>query len=103
MPGTLRDPGYGVRPAKDNSPAELERVGKDYLAAMGKRYDGNVPLQLAAYNAGPATVDNYGGVPPYPETMEYLRRVLRFRQEYLHQNLRTLASARAFTSRAWSR
>src|ERR1043165_9600191 len=37
MPGTLRDPGYGVTPARDNSPAEMERVGKEYLAAMTGR------------------------------------------------------------------
>lgn len=56
LDGTNRDPGYGVTPAKDDSPEERARVGRDYLAAMVKRY-GNVPQALAAYNAGPGTVD----------------------------------------------
>lgn len=58
MDGTNRDPGFGVVPARDNSPEERARVGRDYLAAMVKRYAGNVPKALAAYNAGPGTVDN---------------------------------------------
>ena len=51
MPNTLRDPGYGVTPARDNSPAELERVGRDYLAAMQRQY--GLEGGLAAYNWGP--------------------------------------------------
>lgn len=56
MPGTLRDPGYGVVPARDQSPAEQERVGKDYLRAMHRQY-GDPRLALAAYNWGPGNVD----------------------------------------------
>lgn len=56
LDGTNRDPGYGVTPAKDDSPEERARVGRDYLAAMVKRY-GNIQQALAAYNAGPGTVD----------------------------------------------
>lgn len=56
LDGTNRDPGFGVTPARDDSPEERARVGRDYLAAMVKRY-GNVPQALAAYNAGPGTVD----------------------------------------------
>lgn len=59
MPGTLRAPGFGVKPAKDGSPAELERVGRDYLQAMLKRYGGNVTLALAAYNAGPGRLEGW--------------------------------------------
>lgn len=58
LPGTLRDPGYGVRPAKDESPAELERVGQDYLKAMYAKY-GNLKDTLAAYNWGPGNVDKW--------------------------------------------
>lgn len=57
MPGTLRDPGYGVAPARDQSPAEQERVGKDYLGAMLRQY-ADPRAALAAYNWGPGNVDN---------------------------------------------
>lgn len=57
MNGTAQDPGYGVTPAKDNSPDELARVGRDYLAAMVKNY-GDTGKALAAYNAGPTAVDD---------------------------------------------
>lgn len=56
MPGTLRDPGFGVAPARNNTPEEMERVGKDYIDAMYSRY-GNIDQALAAYNWGPGRVD----------------------------------------------
>lgn len=57
MPFTLRDPGFGVRPAQNDSYEEMERVGKDYLLAMVKRYPGRADMALAAYNAGPGRAD----------------------------------------------
>lgn len=57
MPGTLRDPGYGVVPARDQSAAEQERVGKDYLQAMLRQY-ADPRAALAAYNWGPGNVDS---------------------------------------------
>ncbi len=56
MDSTNLDPGFGVRPAADNSLAERARVGVDYVAAMYKRY-GSVVLAAMAYNAGPGNVD----------------------------------------------
>ena len=57
LDGTNKDPGFGVKPAKDNSPEERARVGRDYLQAMLKRYDGDPAMAWAAYNAGPGKLD----------------------------------------------
>lgn len=57
LDGTNRDPGYGVKPASDDSPEERARVGRDYLAAMVREYDGDVSKALAAYNWGPGNLD----------------------------------------------
>lgn len=58
MPGTGGDPGFGVRPASNpNDPAEVNRVGRDYLGAMLKRYDLDPAKAWAAYNGGPGRVD----------------------------------------------
>lgn len=57
MPGTQTDPGYGVRPAANNSPDELARVGRDYLDAMVAKYGGDMEKAWAAYNWGPGNLD----------------------------------------------
>lgn len=50
--------------------------GVRYLRSLLDRFSGNLPLALAAYNAGPSAVEKYGGTPPYPETIRYVDKVL---------------------------
>jgi soluble lytic murein transglycosylase-like protein len=66
-------------------PRENVEGGVSHLRYLLDRYGGNLRLALAAYNAGEKAVDAHGGVPPYPETVEYLSRVLRFRSMYLRE------------------
>jgi hypothetical protein len=74
MPNTLRDPGFGVKPAQSEHPDELARVGRDYADAMLARYK-DPKLAAMAYNWGPGNVDKYiaGGMKgPVPgETRQY--------------------------------
>lgn len=74
MPETLRKPGYGVKPATDNSPNEQERVGVDYLKAMLNKY-ATLPEALAAYNHGPGNVDKRGMGALPAETQNYISKV----------------------------
>ena len=71
MPATARR--FGVGDAFDA--AENIRGGVQYLAWLLKRFDGNVKLAAAGYNAGEGAVDKYKGVPPYAETQRYVERV----------------------------
>jgi soluble lytic murein transglycosylase-like protein len=57
--------------------AQNVRGGLAYLQWLLAYFEGNVPLVAAAYNAGEKTVDRYGGVPPYPETRDYVKRVMK--------------------------
>jgi len=79
MPNTQKNPGYGVTPARDNSQQELERVGRDYYAAMQKQY-GNDTLASIAYNMGPGATDSWlkkgGNFRDLPqETRDYIGQV----------------------------
>jgi len=66
----------GVRDAFD--PRQNIHGGTRHLRAMMERFRYNPRLAIAAYNAGEKAVADFGGVPPYPETQEYVIRVLRF-------------------------
>lgn len=65
----------GVKNAMD--PVQNLEGGARYLSSLLDRYDNNLPIALAAYNAGPERVQQYHGIPPYPETIEYVNRILR--------------------------
>ena len=81
MPGTNRDPGFGVRAAADGGPEESNRVGRDYLMAMRDRYGGDMAKAWAAYNWGPGNMDralqahgeNWLQAAP-PETQSYVAK-----------------------------
>lgn len=73
MPGTATQMGVADSFRADQNIAG----GTAYLDTLLTRYHDNVALALAAYNAGPAAVDRYRGVPPYHETQAYVSRVIR--------------------------
>lgn len=80
MPGTMKDPGFGVTPMRDDSEAENRRAGREYLDAMYRRY-GDEATALAAYNWGPGNVDKWlkkGGDPEKlpAETKKYISNIL---------------------------
>lgn len=70
---------YGVGAARDLlDPATNIDVGTRYLQDLHRMFDGNVELVLAAYNAGEGAVKRYGNrIPPYRETQDYVRKILR--------------------------
>jgi len=67
---------FGVRDPFD--PEQNIRGGTTYLRWLIQRFAGDLTLALAAYNAGENNVDYYGGVPPFAETIEYIKRIRRF-------------------------
>ena len=77
MPGTASD--MGVNP---NVPIENLRGGARYITTQLNAF-GTIPKALAAYNAGPGRVIEYGGVPPFAETQGYVRNISKFYNEYL--------------------
>ncbi|MBF0492332.1 MAG: lytic transglycosylase domain-containing protein [Deltaproteobacteria bacterium] len=73
MPGTAKEMGvkhiYSIE--------ENVRGGAKYLRNMMDRFDQNVQLALAAYNAGPGAVKKHGGIPPYKETQKYVAKIMK--------------------------
>jgi len=78
MPSTAR--ALGVSNAFD--PQQNIMGGAKFLRQMLDRFNGDVSLALAAYNAGPGAVSKYGGVPPYKETQNYVAKVQRYAGEF---------------------
>ena len=75
MPDTARR--FGVDPDDLFDPNENLRAGCAYLRWLAERFDDDPVLVLAAYNAGEGAVDTYGGIPPFPETQNFVRKVYR--------------------------
>lgn len=95
MPETASDLGVGDRFAA----SENIRGGTAYLDSLLNRYSDNLPLALAAYNAGPAAVDRWHGIPPYPETRAYVARVIHeYNRRYKLRRKAELQSAGAQAS-----
>jgi len=72
MPGTAAI--LGVRDSFD--PMDNIDGGVRHLRGLLDRFGNNIPLALAAYNAGEGAVNTHGGIPPYPETQAYVGRIL---------------------------
>jgi soluble lytic murein transglycosylase-like protein len=78
MPGTASSLGV----ANPTNPAESIEGGARYLGELMRQFAGNTSDALAAYNAGPAAVQEYGGIPPYSETQNYVASVLSNAESY---------------------
>jgi soluble lytic murein transglycosylase-like protein len=78
MPGTASSLGV----ANPLDPAESIEGGARYLGQLMSEFGGNTADALAAYNAGPGAVQEYGGVPPYSETESYVSNVLGYAETY---------------------
>ena len=70
----------GVDNAYD--PAQNISGGTRYIRSLLERFNGDIRLAVAAYNAGPGAVEKYGGVPPYAETQSYVQNVLQSYSQY---------------------
>ncbi|MBW2653491.1 MAG: lytic transglycosylase domain-containing protein [Deltaproteobacteria bacterium] len=64
------------------NPSQNIMGGTLYLQRLLRRYEYKLSLVLAAYNAGPEAVDRYKQIPPYPETQEYVRKVMKTYSQY---------------------
>lgn len=71
-------------------------IGTNYLSQLLIRYQGNMILALAAYNAGPRAVDIYGGIPPYAETIKYTENVIEYYYNLQNKKMPYPLISRAF-------
>ena len=72
MPGTAQQLGV----TNPHDPVQNLDGGIRYIKGLMEQFNGNIPLALAAYNAGPGAVTKYKGIPPYQETQNYVRNIL---------------------------
>jgi soluble lytic murein transglycosylase-like protein len=96
MPSTAAS--LGVTEPLD--PAQSIEGGARYLSQLLHQFAGNTAAALAAYNAGPGAVEQYGGVPPYPETQQYVTKVLGYAASYNQSGQDMGATALPSTSAA---
>jgi soluble lytic murein transglycosylase-like protein len=94
MPGTAA--ALGVDPSV---PAQAIEGGAKYLRQQLDKFGGDPAKALAAYNAGPGAVQRYGGIPPFAETQNYVRKVLAYAAEY-RQAAPAASAAASITSPA---
>ena len=78
MDPTAQD--LGVKNSYD--PHENIMGGTKYLRQLLDRFNGNTTKAIAGYNAGPGAVEKYGGLPPFPETQDYVTKVMGYYQSY---------------------
>ncbi len=91
MPGTASTLGV----ADPLNPAESIEGGARYLGQLMTQFGGNTEDALAAYNAGPGAVQQYGGIPPYAETQSYVSKVLGYAETYRQSHPATITGALA--------
>jgi soluble lytic murein transglycosylase-like protein len=91
MPGTASSLGV----ADPLNPSESIEGGARYLGQLTSEFGGNTEDALAAYNAGPGAVEQYGGIPPYAETQSYVSKVLGYAESYRQSHPTTVTGALA--------
>jgi soluble lytic murein transglycosylase-like protein len=79
MPSVAKD--FRVNPKHAFNPNENIRAGVLLLKRLNERYNGDLKLTVAAYNAGPGNVERYNGIPPFKETQTYVKRVLGYHND----------------------
>jgi soluble lytic murein transglycosylase-like protein len=85
------------------NPEENIAGGARYVRYLLDRFHGNLPLALAAYNAGATRVEQYNTLPPIHETRRYVKKVLRFYRQYDERRIAQPSSIRPFSAPTWPR